>query len=529
MMGAAFSSASASVGKPKLKEFTFNALASVNPVLRVTSSDNKKWDTIEPGSGSFLGNMIADARYPTYVGAVGVFLGQCVSTACAINAQNGGPLSVTGNSSLVFTQSGVKTRDYNTTQTISFGYRQLGDVKVSTGANNATYKERILAKCNSELKENGPSEKAGFLLEVAVTFGVAATGHRGRVKKAKSLSLYSINKTKRASFWIEVACEPTEKPAPKTAVLKLDPLRVDYLKVFLSTFSHAMTQPKAGVQCQKGRVLMRVRTNRLGPVKLKLESRVGNEPLTLDIYETFAKLNNDGVPEAEIKKWFTTTKTTILKARLSTIDPAGTSTEWKELPLNCSSPGGGGWAQPASDDIPGVDNTGNEATPTDIPAAIKGELVLVDSSKTGVGKVRQARAILKMSGKENKVQQYTLRCSGDRYWSRQVQPVKMQDGQYGYAQTHVFPIEKTELVKCVLRATSTESSIVLDTKERIYTVITPGSSNPGVGNMTPKKGPLTIESAVELRDNSAKASFKTPRNGVVKISVTSNRSGKVSY
>ncbi|MEP4193091.1 MAG: hypothetical protein ABJN51_18515, partial [Sneathiella sp.] len=325
----------------------------------------------------------------------------------------------------------------------------------------------------------------------------------------------------------------------------LAPMKVDYLKVFLSTFSHAYTKPKAGVQCKKGRALMRIKTNRIGPVKLKLTTRLGNDPIRFDFFESFANLNSDGVPEAEFKKWFSTTETTILKVKLSTIDPDGSSTDWKELPLHCSSPSGGGWAQPETPDPenpnPVTDSTGLEgaATPTIGPAT--GNLALMDiGTKNGTGPARNATAFIMMTYGKPTSLNYSLKCSGDRKWYGSIKPKKLEMGLYGYSRTQNFSIKKTEKIKCVLRLTSEAGSPILDTAERTYKVaVKPTESGSGADSVALPKGPnvgddpvnlpLKMTSSVSLKDNTANAPLKKPRYGLVAIKSTSNKADKVTY
>ncbi len=526
------------------KEFTFDVQGVNNPALRVTSSDEKKWDTIKPGSGVFWAHLRADVKYPNYVGAAAVFLGQCGQISCVheVNPSGLGNLWVTGKSELLFLQERLKTRDFNTSQNIPFGYQQLGDSRIASGSDK-TYKEHILERCNAGLTENGPTKEVKFQQEIYTSFGITSWVKHGNVGKAKDLTAGAINHAKTSSFWIDVICEP--KKIVPMVVGEIAPQKVNYLKVFLSTYSHTFSQPKAGVQCKKGRALMRVKTNRIGPVKLKLTTQLGSGPLKSDTFEVFAKLNSEGVPQAEVKKWFSTTESTILKARLSTVSPEGSHTNWEELPLNCSSSGGGGWAQPDAPDDgvpdPVADNTGNEGTPA-ASAPVKGELSLMDSSKTGSGLARKGTAFMLITSTEPAAQAYRLKCNNGFDRKGQTKPKKVAVGQYAYARQHVFSVAKTEFVKCVLRWTSPTKSIVLDTAERTYQVLNPGSrpaGKPTVGNMAQQKGPnvgddpfnfpLKLKTEVKLRDDTPQAAQYKKRTGRVVVTATSNYGNKVKY
>ncbi|MCG8491471.1 MAG: hypothetical protein MI743_07640 [Sneathiellales bacterium] len=528
------------------KKFIFDVQGANNPVLKVTSSDNKKWDTLKNNSGVFWAKLRADVKYPAYVSAIGVFLGQCNLKGCAIASFPGGAaIMPSPDNALLYMEDLLKTRDYNTSKNISFGYKQLGNVKMTNGVGKS-YKDHILERCNEGLTAYGPSEKVSFMQEIATTF-VAATGKAfvpmHELFQGDVITLDKATKSKTSSFWLKVECEPVEALKPKTASVVLPPMQVDYLKVFLSTFSHTFSQPKAGVQCKKGRALMRIKTNRIGPVKLKLTTRLGNNPLRKDFFDVNAKLNQNGVPEAEVEKWFSTTETTVLKAMLSTVEPSGTSTKWEELPLNCSSSGGGGWAQPGDDDpsTPVANTTGLEgaATPTSKP--VTGDLSLMDvGSNNGKGPARNGTAFIMMTYGKPTSLKYSLKCSGKRKWYGTIKPKKLETGLYGYSRTHNFKIDKTEKIKCVLRRTAGNGSSVLDTAERLYTVVkkSKGSSagasavtspaGPNVGDQ-PAKLPLKLKSTVSLKDNTANAPKKLARYGLVAIAATSNKADDMTY
>lgn len=530
---------------PKYKEFSYDVNGANNPVLRVTSSDNKKWDTIESGSGTFWAYTRADVRYPIYVGVVGVFLGKCQEGGCATNAApNDGVITATGNNEVLFVAEGLKTRDYNTSKNYQFGYKQLGNSKMVAGVNK-TYKDHILDKCNAGLQADGPSQNTSFMLQVATTFGAGTSGHLGKIENADFMSVYSLSRSESKLFWLKVECEAYKLEPVTLDFNGLAPMTVDYLKVFLSTFSHASTKPKAGVQCKKGRALMRVKTSRVGPVKLKLTTRLGNGPIRIDFFESFANLNSDGIPEAEFKKWFSTTETTILKAKLSTIDPDGSSTDWKELPLHCSSSGGGGWAQPETPDPenpdPVADPTGQEGAATPTIGLPEGDLSLMDiGANNGIGPVRNGTAFIMMTHSQPESLNYSLKCSGDRKWYGSIKPKKLEMGLYGYSRIQNFSIKKTEKIKCVLRLTSEAGSPVLDTAERTYKVaVRPKGSSSGADSVALPKGPnvgddpvnlpLKMTSSVSLKDNTANAPLKKPRYGLVAIKSTSNQADKVTY
>ncbi|MEP4150455.1 MAG: hypothetical protein ABJL73_04070, partial [Lentilitoribacter sp.] len=423
-----------------MKEMFFNAQSHLNQIVRVISTDGKKWDKIKPGTVTFGGHLKADTKWPGYITGAEVSVGYCTTGySCNLTAS---PIHFYG---------GVH-RDYEYSGNLQVKTEQLMKAPVA-GNVTSSYGQHIIDSCNQGLQMEGPVEEHSFYKKIATTFGVS-TGKSVNINNGELASTVTIHAdhVRGAEFTVKVVCEP-KKLAP-IVFGELAPLKIDYLKVFLSTYSHTFSQPKAGVQCKKGRALMRVKTNRIGPVKLKLTTRLGDGPLKSDTFEVFAKLNSEGVPQAEVKKWFSTTESTVLKARLSTVSPEGSHTNWEELPLNCSSSGGGGWAQPDAPDDgvpdPVADNTGNEGTPA-VSAPVKGELSLMDSSKTGSGLARKGTAFMLITSTEPAAQAYRLKCNTGFDRIGQTKPKKVGVGQYAYARQHVFPVTKTEFVKCVLR------------------------------------------------------------------------------
>ena len=70
----------------QIKEMSFSTQAVYNQAIRVVSSDNKKWDSIKPGSVSFGAHVMIDTRNYGFIKGwvmnVGIVLGPCYGSSC---------------------------------------------------------------------------------------------------------------------------------------------------------------------------------------------------------------------------------------------------------------------------------------------------------------------------------------------------------------------------------------------------------------------------------------------------------------
>ncbi|MEP3245698.1 MAG: hypothetical protein ABJN40_02745 [Sneathiella sp.] len=515
----------------EVKSFNFSASILGGSVMQVTSSDGKKWDTIDTKKIDVKMKNVVDIKWPGFTNVVSFWLGKCEADTDCENG-SAGSYRIWHHKDLM--------RDVDFEQTFQIqAADELKYAKIYSGG--PTYKEAILNTCNTYGLHNGfPSKEYSFDYTLLLTAGVNVKKKWGALLNQDNFtSIPKPTHVKTDMVTIKVICAAAETELATLDLGGLAPMKVDYLKVFLSTFSHSYTQPKAGVQCEKGRVLMRVKTNRVGPVKLNLLTQLGNGNSQTENFEVFANLNEDGVPQAEVKKWFSTTETTVLKATLTALDPAGVSTDWEDLPLKCTAPGGGGWAQPdtsdpaiPSDPVNSVASAAGIQDTTFPPPA--GDLSLMDSDYDGKGPARNGTAFIMITYGKPTSLKYSLNCSDDRKWYGSIKPKKFATGQlYGYTRTHHIGIEKTEKVSCILRLGAAHDFAVLDKAERTYFVETKPkggsittSNDPNAGN---DRAPLKLKPSLVLMDKSAEATLKKPRYGKIKIKVTSNKSHDMTY
>jgi len=75
------------------------------------------------------------------------------------------------------------------------------------------------------------------------------------------------------------------------------------IELFRSTYSHATSQPNPGTVCKKARWLVRLNTNKAGPVKFKLWSQTGDGPITSKVIDSWAAFDGNGFFKAEYSEW----------------------------------------------------------------------------------------------------------------------------------------------------------------------------------------------------------------------------------
>ncbi len=343
--GTLFGAAQANAKAAKVKSMDFTTQSLFNEAFHVVSTDMNTWNKIESGYVNFSGHMSIDTKYPGYVSSVGVVLGDCSGSYCK-------------SAPFLYTQAVVK-RDFEKQQNFAIQSNILDDA-YGAGVQLVSYQKQIIDKCNQHLSANGPTKKHVFDHTMSVTF-VTDTDRKGGSLKNVATAVDengeavvgAISHSKTRSVQVRVVCEPVFAPGSEDLVDDQPPMKLDSLKLFMSTFSHAVTHPAAGVECKKGRILIRARTNKAGPIQLKLWTKVGDGALQSETIDAWSSFKGNGVYQVEVTKWVSVSGTKNIKARVEDLvtKPVGKHAGWKDLLLKCSNPGGGGWAnQPVDND-----------------------------------------------------------------------------------------------------------------------------------------------------------------------------------
>lgn len=190
-------------------------------------------------------------------------------------------------------------------------------------------------------------------------------------------------------FPIDVVCDPDwrEPPSGDLATPDKGTFKVTSVQLFLTTFQNQVSHPTPGTQCKNVQVKVRIETNMAGPVTYKLWRHPGQD-------ETKAQLvqfNKDGPFKGRfvIENTFVDTfdKTTYAQymAEVTSV-PFGVSTQWKDITVPCSGPGGGGLTtdipQGGGDIIPGFKVTSAQLKIIGLPGATCPTKAFVTASYT---------------------------------------------------------------------------------------------------------------------------------------------------
>ena len=133
---------------------------------------------------------------------------------------------------------------------------------------------------------------------------------------------------------------------------------------------------------------MRLETNKAGPVKFKLWTKIADGPETSKVIDAWASHDGNGHHKAEYAEWVEVEKTSYVQAMADDMtNQFGQSTGWKDITLHCTGAGGGGLA-----DAPRPNPDG----PVTQPLKVSGELSLADQAGAPKDKPRLGQAVFKI-------------------------------------------------------------------------------------------------------------------------------------
>lgn len=173
------------------------------------------------------------------------------------------------------------------------------------------------------------------------------------------------DQSRHADFAVLVSCvllaHGSSQPEPKTPenqTVGFDhgAMKVDDIRLTLTTYANAFTQPTPGTQCKKAKLAVTLETNQAGPVSFRLWGQRGDGAIASETVDATA-LHDDGRFFAVHERWVTVDETTNVqfKARDMVNEVFYQETPWKDITLHCTGAGGGGLALDqgsADDDIP---------------------------------------------------------------------------------------------------------------------------------------------------------------------------------
>ena len=320
--------ASAAAEDAKVKEMKFQVVVPFKSEIAVTTSDGSRWDTILPDVLTTWVNMVVDTRHPGYVEKVGIFFGHCNNTRCGDNPR-------------IF-YDGVVERDY----------RHQTYLRFSAAIVERLHRDQILNACNSQLQPDGATKEHSFALPVTASFSAnTRKAHFQRYMwplESGDTSFNGGDHTRHANFVFLVNCR-----AAPTKVTEPPPVRhdveVEDIRLFLTTFTAPSGGVAVGGQCKPLKVTTRIKTDKAGPVKVKLWRRAGNGPITSEIRTLDATPLNGGGFGADWAKGEQFERVTYVQYKAEVL--GGTfapSTAWKSITVSCGGDLTIGQSQPAA-------------------------------------------------------------------------------------------------------------------------------------------------------------------------------------
>jgi hypothetical protein len=217
---------------------------------------------------------------------------------------------------------------------------------------SATERQDIIALCNTNLG------KGKGIHESHTTFGVVGVELRawfyekgGGIFGPPDTSGIDAPARTTGLVAMKVKCEGKHGAADGYAAKEPD-FSVKGIHLRFMTSAGYPTRPNPGTKCQMTEAKVRLETSKAGATKFKLWTKVGNQPMQSQVVDAWSKFAGPGKFEATFSKTFTVDKTTPIQAMAEDLtNPIGQSTGWKQVSLDCTGAGGGGFAS--------TPNTGN--------------------------------------------------------------------------------------------------------------------------------------------------------------------------
>ena len=307
-------------------------------------------------------------------------------------------------------------------------------------------------------------------------------------------------------------------------------LKVNDVDLFLSTFSGANTQPNPATTCKKGRVLVRLKTNKVGPTKFKLWTKIGGDTSS-KVVDAWAAHDGSGGYKAEHTEWVEVNGPTQIQAmaeEMVTTNGFNKSTQWKDLMLQCSGTGGdghsgGGFVQ---DSIP-PDNVLPDAT-------YSGEITVADSALTPKNQCpREGQAVFKINSNKSSAVDYKVDCTGGRSWTGTMQMFANGPGKFQGTAAKTFDVDKTENVACVLKRAEGNQNFVLALNAKQFTCANP-TMPPSTTDLTPNPGrpeepPVNVQTLTGDFGIADYGAPKCPRTAKALVTFKSPKADNIHY
>ena len=251
--------------------------------------------------------------------------------------------------------------------------------------------------------------------------------------------------------------------------------KVKDIKLFLTTYSAAVSRPNPGATCKKARVLVRLKASKAGNARFKLWLKVGNKPMASKVVDAWASHDGNGGYVAEHVEWVSVSKTTYMQARAEElVSGFGMSTAWEDLTLHCQSAGGGGLTSQTPD------------APEAPKLKLTGDFAFIDRGAPKC--VRQGKALITFRSNRPGNVHYSLDCTNGKSFSGVAQAAPHPQGGYVAVALKKFKIAKSTVYSCALKTSAPGPAKLHKWKSHKYNCVKPAVET-GSNDLKPASRP----------------------------------------
>ena len=460
LASAIFSGPAAASDVANVKSISFNAFNATKPI-RVISTNGKNWNRLASDDITFSGDMSVNTRHPGFVNKVGVVLGGCTKNLCQGNPQ-------------AWSRQ-IGERDWSGHGNFAFNTSVL---PVSAdGIGGLSYGKEIIAACNDHLQPDGPTKSYEFDTSMEATFvvdtGIAwgGAGQYGVFETGEGTFPDNIDYSRRDSLKVRVICDPVIKSPTNDIAIDEGKFEPEDIKLFLATINGANTDgSNPATKCPALRVTTRVETSKAGGVDIRLWRQEGQGPITSEFKSAYASF--DAVKNGYFADFVRTEKfdaTTWLQFMAEVVgDPFAPSTQWKDITVHCTSPGGGGLTNgepdhgddpvfPPERPKPQVDTGSNDLAPPARPdpdgpkASWTGEVTMADNAGARKSCPRKGQVFFAVTRNEPGNFKYKISCNNGQQFGGSVQSFSQGSPTFEAYGAHDININRTRTIQCTLQ------------------------------------------------------------------------------
>jgi len=263
------------------------------------------------------------------------------------------------------------------------------------------------------------------------------------------------DQSRHADFAVLVQCalsSHTESPPVSKTPDNIDvgfdhgAMKVNDIRMTLTTYSDAHTQPTPGTQCKKAKLRVTMETNQAGLASFKLWEQRGDGGVESEDVIVGAH-HEDGRFLAVHERWISVDETTHVQfnARDLVNETFSHETGWKDITLHCAGTGSGGLQTPTDDDNGAVQ-----------PAAFEGNFQFIDNGPLADRNTcpRDGKALVWFNAPKPDNIHYSLDCGALGNFSGVLQPEQIGQGHYRAGTLINFEVANTIEAGCTLRTVS---------------------------------------------------------------------------